>query len=152
MPDSKASRTRTRKFFVWLDQVKADPELSTAAFMVAYEIGQHFNARHGGAAWPSSLTIATNIGVDKATVIRAVRRLRERGHLTVEPGRAGAGHSNRYKMSKLKKKGAPVHLSEPEKGAPVSQKGAPAHLNYLKPPMGTLTASPKGEREARYAR
>jgi hypothetical protein len=145
MPNTKTS-SRTRRLFLWMNQVKADPELSPVAFMVAYEIGQHFNSKHGGAAWPSSLTIATNIGVDKATVIRAVRQLRERGHLKVDPGKAGRGHSNRYRMAKPKIKGAAAHLSEPIKGASGPRKGAPAHLNHLEPSMGTLTASPKGER------
>lgn len=155
-------RRDTRKLFVWLDQVRGDPELSPSAFKVAYEIGQHFNSRHGGAAWPSSLTIATNIGVDKATVIRAVRHLRERGHLKVDPGHAGRGHASRYFM--VLRKGPAVDLSEPEKlppqkvhqrtfsglikGALEPRKGAPAHLNYLEPPMGDAKASPiEGERE-----
>jgi hypothetical protein len=58
MPATKTAN-RTRRLFVWLDQVKADPELSPVAFMVAYEIGQHFDHRHGGTAWPSSLTPAS---------------------------------------------------------------------------------------------
>src|SRR5258705_4334384 len=100
-------RRDTRKLFVWLDQIRGDPELPPSAFKVAYEIGQHFNARHGGAAWPSSLTIATNIGVGKATVIRVVQQLRERGHLKIDPGKAGRGHSNQYFM--VVRKGPVAH-------------------------------------------
>jgi DNA-binding transcriptional MocR family regulator len=100
-------RRDTRKLFVWLDQVRSDPELSSSAFKVAYEIGQHFNSGHGGAAWPSSLTIATNIGVGKATVIRMVQQLRERGHLKIDPGKAGRGHSNQYFM--VVRKGSAAH-------------------------------------------
>lgn len=101
-------RRETRKLFVWLDQVRSDPELSPSAFKVAYEIGQHFNSRHGGAAWPSSLTVATNIGVGKATVIRVVQQLRQRGHLEIDPGKAGRGHSNQYFM--VVRKGAAALL------------------------------------------
>ena len=138
-------RNTTRDLFLWLNEIKADRELSPTAFLVAFEIGQHFNARYGGAAWPSSLTIANNIGIDKATVIRVVRQLRERGHLIVEPGRPGGppgrGHSNRYRMPKSEIKGASVHPSEPRKGALVSRKGAPAHLNYLQPSTVDAKAS-----------
>jgi Helix-turn-helix domain len=150
-------RRDTRKLFVWLDQIRSDRELPPVAFLVAYEIGQHFNARYGGAAWPSSLTIANNIGVGKATVIRVVRQLRERGHLTVEPGRAGGppgrGHSNRYRMSKLSKKGSSANPLEPEKGSTRNPKGFIAmDLNYLEPPTGDAKeASPVGERESELA-
>ncbi|MET4016055.1 helix-turn-helix domain-containing protein [Bradyrhizobium sp. S3.2.12] len=170
--DSKTRTNRrreTRNLFVWLDQIRGDPDLSPVAFKVAYEIGQHFNARHGGAAWPSSLTIAANVGVGKATVIRAVRQLRERGYLNIDPGKAGRGHSNQYFMGMPK--GASPHLKpaartragagsrnakkrsisepfrEPIKGPFETQKGPPVDLNYLEPPMGPPSAVPKGERE-----
>jgi len=161
---AKASRTRT--LFVWLNQVKADPELSPNAFKVAYEIGQHFNSRHGGAAWPSSLTIATHIGVGKATVIRVVRQLRERGHLKIDPGKAGRGHSNRCRMSKpgikgaaktsasggfqdAEKRSASEPFSEPIKGPSETRKGPPVDLNYLEPSTEDAKASSNGEREER---
>jgi Helix-turn-helix domain len=152
----RRARNRTRDLFLWLNAVKADRELPPSAFLVAYEIGQHFNSRHGGAAWPGLETIAASIGLDKATVIRAVKRLRQRGHLLVEPGRSGRGHSNRYRMPPAGKiKGAAAHLSEPAKGAPaprvkgalVSLKGAPAHLNHLEPSKcGEAKGSPHRER------
>ncbi|MCK1382486.1 helix-turn-helix domain-containing protein, partial [Bradyrhizobium sp. 24] len=162
-------RRETRKLFVWLDQVRGDPELSPSAFKVAYEIGQHFNSRHGGAAWPSSLTLATNIGVGKATVIRVVQQLRERGHLKIDPGKAGRGHSNQYFM--VVRKGAAAHhkpaektsasagfqdankrstsepFAEPIKGPFSTLKGPPVDLNYLEPPMGPPSAVPIGEGE-----
>jgi hypothetical protein len=139
-------RDFTRRLFVWLEQVKVDRELSPVAFKVAFEIGQHFNARRGGAAWPSSLTIARKIGVDEATVIRTVRRLRERGHLIVDPGRPGRGYSNRYRMAR---KPAAAQVSEvSRKPAPVSVKPAPVQENYLEPSMGDASASPHKERES----
>ncbi|MBR0787393.1 helix-turn-helix domain-containing protein [Bradyrhizobium iriomotense] len=156
MPNSKANHTRA--LFEWLNRVLADAELSPNAFKVAFTIGQRFNRRHGGAAWPSLRTIAADIGVDEATAVRAVRQLCERGHLLVEPGKRGRGHSNRYRMSKAGKPAQaqvkavqkPAHLQVLRSGrkpAPVSLKPARAQLNHLEPSMGTPTASPKGERE-----
>jgi hypothetical protein len=166
-------RRDARKLFVWLDQVRGDPELSPSAFKVAYEIGQHFNARHGGAAWPSSLTIATNVGLGKTTVIRVVQQLRERGHLKIDPGKAGRGFSNQYFM--VVRKGAAAYpkpaaktcasagsqdadkrstsepFAEPIKGPFSTPKGPPVDLNYLEPPMGPPSAVPKEERESELA-
>jgi biotin operon repressor len=153
-------RNRTRTLFDWLNRVKADPELMPVAFMVAFEIGQHFSSKRGGAAWPSSFTISKNIGIGKTSVIRAVQQLRERGHLSVEQGRAGRGHSNQYRMSKPgrkpesaqvlrpSRKGPPADLSQADKrSAGDAKRSVAADLNHLEPSMGTHTASPKGERE-----
>jgi hypothetical protein len=145
-------RRDTRKLFVWLNQVRADPVLSPVAFLVAYEIGQHFNARHGGAAWPSSLTIASNIRMSERSVIRAAKLLAQRGHLKIDPGKAGRGHSNQYFM--VLQKGAAAHLKQAGKPAPaqvskasrkpasVALKPAPAQENYLEPSMGPPSAVP----------
>jgi hypothetical protein len=151
MPVTKASRSRTRRLFLCLDQVKADAELPRpVALAVAYEIGQHFNHKHGGAAWQSSLTIAENIGVGKTTVIRVVRQLRERSYLKVDPGKAGRGHSNQYLMAKPKIKGPPQDLSEPRKGPFETRKGLEVDLNHLEPPKGKrLKRLPRGERRSR---
>jgi hypothetical protein len=150
-------RRDARKLFVWLNQVRGDPELSPVAFMVAFEIGQHFNSRHGGAAWPSSLTIASNIRMSERSVIRAAKLLAQRGHLKIDPGKAGRGHSNQYFI--VLQKGAAAHLKPAPKPAPaqvfrssrkpasVALKPAPAQENYLEPSMGTLPAFPIGERE-----
>jgi hypothetical protein len=150
-------RRDTRKLFIWLDQVKGDPELSPVAFLVAYEIGQHFNSRHGGAAWPSSLTIASDIRMSQRSVLRAAKLLEQRGHLKIDPGKPGRGHSNRYFM--VLQKGPPAHLNAALKPAPApvfrtsrkpaseALKPAPAPKNYLEPPMGTLSAFPIEERE-----
>jgi hypothetical protein len=150
-------RRDTRKLFVWLNQVKADAELSPVAFLVAYEIGQHFNARHGGAAWPSSLSIATNIRMSERSVIRAAKLLAQRGHLKIDPGKAGRGHSNQYFM--VLQKGAAAHLKPVAKPAPaqvskasrkpasVALKPAPAQENYLEPSMGPPSAVPIDGRE-----
>lgn len=146
-------RTATRRLFDWLNAVKADDAITPGAFIVAFEIGQHFNAKHGGAAWPSLKTIAANTRVDKATVVRAVRQLCERGHLDVEPGKPGrGGHSNRYRMASGEK--TKVHqrtFSMGSKGAfSRNQRCASAPELSIEPSMsGPPSAAPDGERERR---
>ena len=149
-PKSKTAQ-HTRKHFDWLNQVKADRALTASAFIVAFEIGQHFNRKRGGAVWPSYLTIANAVRLDEATVVRMVRRLHERGHIKIEPGKRGRGHPNRYFM--VVQKGTAAHLSAGEKPAPAQvlrkkenlhlppRKPAPTQENHLEP----LKASPKGE-------
>jgi len=45
-------------------------------------------------AWSACKTMADDIGTSKATVINAVRAMQARGHLRVEWGKPGRGHSN----------------------------------------------------------
>jgi hypothetical protein len=142
-------RKATRDLFDWLNAVKDDDKISPVVFKVAFEIAQHFNfsRRHRGAAWPALATIAANINTDKKTVIRAVHQLRERGLLTVEPGRPGRGHPNRYRMSKPKIKGGTTPPFQPgEKVASRPERVAPRHQNHLEPSIGGATAPPYRER------
>lgn len=149
----RSSRRRdTLNLFDWLNQLKAEPEVSPVDFKVAYEIGQHFN---GGTAWPGLQTIASNIAIGKATVDRSVRRLCERGYLGIKPGSRGRGHSNHYYMvlpkgpvPKAHKRSTAVDLFEQNKrSAGDNKRSAAAGLNYLEPSKGTLSAFPIGERE-----
>jgi hypothetical protein len=134
-------RKATRKFFVWFNRVRADRALLPTDALIAFDIGQHFNHKRGNFAWPSYLALARNTGAGKATVIRAVSRLRERGHLIVEPGHAGRGHPNKYRMGK----GPPVDLLTTVKRSTRAPKRSTAvDLNYLEPPMGTANAVPHG--------
>jgi Helix-turn-helix domain len=139
-------RRDTRKLFDWLNQVKADREVTPSAFLVAFEIGQGFNAEYGGAAWPSSLTIAKAVGLSEPSIIRIVRQLAQRGHLKIDPGKQGAGHSNRYFM---------VLKTSTSEGFRTAQKtsirvkktstgGYDLSKNHL---QGDAKASPQGERE-----
>jgi len=106
------TKAHTRKLFDWLNQVKADVKLPASAFKVAFEIAQHVNS-NSGAAWPSQQTVGDAIGLSETTVKDAVARLRDRGHLAIEPGR-GRGHSSRYRLA----------FQDPEKGRSADPIGA----------------------------
>ncbi len=84
-----------REKFVWLDQVRADPELTPLAFMLAYVIANLVNEREGY-AWPSVARLAAECRVTENGVKKIIRRLVERGHLSVELG-IGRGKTNRYR-------------------------------------------------------
>ena len=57
----------------------ADRHLSATVLRVLAAIGIY--ASREGIAWPSQDTIATVVGINRATVCRAIKRLRERGYL-----------------------------------------------------------------------
>jgi len=99
-----------RNVFAWLNQVKRDRDLT--GFVIAFEIAQHIN-HSTGEGYPSVRTIAKNLGLSRSTVIDAVDRLETRGHLAIERGTQGRGHSHRYRMIV---KGRPADLLETEKG------------------------------------
>lgn len=84
-----------RDKFLWLDQVRADPELTPLAFMLAYVIANLVNEREGF-AWPSVARLASECRVTENGVKKVIRRLVERGHLSVEFG-IGRGKTNRYR-------------------------------------------------------
>jgi hypothetical protein len=140
------SKRFTAQIFRWLDQVNADAELPATALKVCVELAGCFReAKNGGMAWPGLQTIADTIGKSKATVLNAIRMLEQRGHLKVQYGHPGAGHSNHYWMLE---KGQPANLSaQPKK---VRKKGQPANLNLLTPPSEEEpkgSSSSGGERE-----
>ena len=81
--------------FVWLDQVRADAELTPLAFMLAYVLANLVNDRKGY-AWPSVARLAAECHVTKNGVKKVIRRLVERGHLSVELG-TGRGKTNCYR-------------------------------------------------------
>jgi biotin operon repressor len=96
---------------------------------------------HVREAWIGTREIADKIGMSRFTVMKMVCRLKERGHLEVDLGTPGRGHSNHYR---LVGKGAPANPLERKNtkskgahsilldGAPAEQKtktkGAPANL------------------------
>jgi hypothetical protein len=84
-----------REKFVWLDQVRADPELTPLAFMLAYVLANLVNEREGH-AWPSIARLAAECRVSETSVKQVIRRLVARGHLSVELG-IGRGKTNRYR-------------------------------------------------------
>lgn len=97
LEQTKSPKQFTRRLFTWLDQVMADPDLPPSAKIVAYAIGQHIN-RQSRDAFPGTDRLAACIAMSRATVIEMVRRLEAAGHLGVDPGAQGRGHSNRYTM------------------------------------------------------
>jgi len=141
MQDHQNGDTFTRDLFAWLHQVNADADLPAAATKIALAISYHIN-RGNGEAWPSTITLAERASVNKSTASRMVRLLETSGHLSVENGCQGRGHSHRYRTII---KGAQEQISEEEKvrlrngkgaptqrkGAPTQRKGAPTQKNYL---------------------
>jgi hypothetical protein len=84
-----------REKFVWLDQVRADAELTPLAFMLAYVLANLVNDRKGY-AWPSVARLAAECHVTENGVKKVIRYLVERGHLSVELG-TGRGKTNHYR-------------------------------------------------------
>jgi hypothetical protein len=111
----------TAKIFRWLHQVNADADLPLSAMKVAVRLCGDFNEEQGGMAWPSCSTIAAAIGLSKGTVINVIRALQARGHLRIEWGKQGRGHSNQYWM--IEKDSDQGDLFEREKGQPVDLSG-----------------------------
>jgi hypothetical protein len=139
LDEIKTRKQHTRELFLWLDQVVLDRDLPPSAFKVAYAIGQHVN-RQSGEAFPSSDRIAARISMSQATVIAMVRQLQIKGHLAVDPGRAGRGHSNHYRM--ILKPQYPEVLEAPKietakpqpaelKPQPAKIKPQPADMNHF---------------------
>src|SRR5215471_18991619 len=130
------SKQFTAKIFRWLHQVNADLGLPLSAAKVAIRLSGDFNEAQGGMAWPSCKTIADTIGKCEATVINVVRALQARGHLRVEWGKQGRGHSNQYWMienaqqADLFDDGKPqlAEVFEPEKTS-ISEPGKPQSTN-----------------------
>ncbi len=81
--------------FLWLDQVRRDPELTPLAFMLAYVLADLVNEREGY-AWPGIAHLAAECHVTGKGVKKVIRSLVEPGHLSVEVG-VGRGRTNRYR-------------------------------------------------------
>lgn len=81
----------------WLGLVARDPTLPGAAIRVAVLIWDWMNAERGY-AWPSLARMAFELGIHRATVIRAVAALSERGWISMERS-TGHHRSNRYRIS-----------------------------------------------------
>ena len=121
----KSAREFTGDIFRWLDQVAFDPDLPPSAFKIAYVIAEHVN-RQSGEAWPSSRTIAKACALSQPTVIELVPKLVANGHLALEPGRAGRGHSHRYRLIP---KDRPVDHSRSIKDRPADHFGKAKRSN-----------------------
>jgi DNA-binding transcriptional MocR family regulator len=119
-----------RNVFAWLNQVLADHDLT--GFVVAYVVAQHIN-HNSGEGHPSYRRIAQKTGLSKVTIIAAVDRLEANGHLAIERGQQGRGHSNHYRM--IIKGSAAVPFSH-EKGSAV--------VPFVGPIKGTDDSTQKG--------
>ena len=84
-----------REKFVWLNQVRSDPELTPLAFMLAYVLADLVNEREG-CAWPGIVHLAAQCHVTGKGIKKVIRSLVVRGHLSVEAG-VGRGRTNRYR-------------------------------------------------------
>lgn len=84
-----------RDKFLWLEQVHSDAELTPLAFMLAYALANLVNEREGF-AWPSIAHLAAKCRVTENGIKKVIRRLTERGHLSVE-FETGRGRTNRYR-------------------------------------------------------
>jgi DNA-binding MarR family transcriptional regulator len=103
----------TRDRFRWLDQVASDPDLPASAFKVAYAIATELKRNSGTTTlvsetadttdnirelWLGIREIAAKIAMSVATVADMVRRLEQRGHIQMTPGKRGRGHSHHYRL------------------------------------------------------
>jgi hypothetical protein len=141
----------TRRIFQWLAQVKNDREMPNSRALFAVQLIEHFNEGHDGAGWASCKTVAQGMGASQATVITLFHLFERRGHLKVDWGTQGSGHSNRYSMIIKKgqptdlsggKKHRPADLSETKKGQPTEKKGQPTNLTLLKNHGAASKAAP----------
>jgi hypothetical protein len=144
----------TAATFAFLHQVNANDKLLASDLKVALALTTFFNEKDGGRAFPGYETLGTEAGVSETTVIRAVRRMEQHGHLRVVWGQPGRGHPNQYWMVV---KPAPVKVLDGRKpsseaaGKPssVSRKPSPVKENLLKNQEGLLQRPSIGEREDR---
>jgi len=95
LPSAVMASSFAREKFVWLNQVRSDPELTPLAFMLAYVLADLINEREGY-AWPGIAYLAAECRVTEKGVKKVIRKLVERGHLSVEVG-VGRGRTNRYR-------------------------------------------------------
>jgi hypothetical protein len=80
----------------WLGLVARDPTLPGAAIRVAVLIWDWMHAERGY-AWPPLARIASELGIHRATAIRSVEALSERGWISIERS-TGTHRSNRYRI------------------------------------------------------
>jgi hypothetical protein len=129
----KTAKQHTRDLFAWLNQVASDHDLPSSAFKVAYIIGNYVN-RQSGDAWPSSARIARDCALSQPTVVAMTARLKAAGHLAVEPGSAGRGHLNRYRMIlKHQPTDALVPLKHRPADASASRKASGSRVESIRP-------------------
>jgi hypothetical protein len=134
-----SSKAFTAKLFRWLHQVNADCGLPPNSTKVAIALIADFNEAEGGMAWGGLQRIADRACLAKGTVFNIVRRLQERGHLRIEWGKPGKGHSNHYWM--VEKDPHQGDLFDAAKRSTQDDLLQPAKRSILDPPKGQLSGS-----------
>ena len=86
----------TKRRFLWLDQVSANPDVSSAGFRLAYAISRYIN-RGTGQAWPTQGTLAKDTRMSRRGVQLCINSLAKHGHLFVVAGK-GRGLRSTYEM------------------------------------------------------
>jgi hypothetical protein len=134
-----SSKRFTKKIFDWLYQIKADRELPPSAALFALQLITHFNEKRGGVCWASCQTIGDSIGMHESTAVRLYHLFERRGHLKVEWGKQGKGHSNRCWM--IIQKPAPAQVSGDTKTCTSAAKtctsaGEPCYNHRMGSPKG----------------
>lgn len=87
------------RLFTWRSVVMdRENELDATCRYIALALSLHMNER-GGSAFPSYRTLAAETRIDRTTVVRAIKRLVERGWLTLETRGGGRGKTNTYVSS-----------------------------------------------------
>ena len=81
----------------WLAAVARDKKITGAVLSVAVLLWEHMNAERG-CAWPSLVYIATQMKLDRSTVVRAVAKLEARCWI-VRNRRGGRFRSNEYRLA-----------------------------------------------------
>ena len=101
MPSLSKTTTRKSRFnhtrHRWLGMVARDPKLPGAAQRVAILLWEHMNADYGY-AWPSLVYVAEQLGINKSTVVRSIKKLEAQGWIKVER-RCGRHRGNRYRLA-----------------------------------------------------
>lgn len=140
------ARQFTARVFQFLTGVAKDRELPPSAEAIAIVLSQFFNRKHGGSAWPSLETIAEAIGINKSTIWRTLKQMERRGHLRIDWGQQGRGHSSQYWMAagqaeKLHPRNFKRQGKVATKVASTSLKVAPTQLNHLETSMRCLRSA-----------
>jgi hypothetical protein len=150
-----SSKQFTRQAILWTDQVNEDYDLPLGGIKIATYLRRCFNEDHGGVAWPSAKTIGDHIGLSERTVIRVLRKLEERGHLRIDWGKQGRGHSSQYWMilkpapTRVLKPAKPARTAARKPASEVDKTGTAAPENHSKSHSSEAPMEPRRERESR---
>jgi DNA-binding MarR family transcriptional regulator len=98
-PEDAATRNENKRFHFarhrWLAMLARDSEITGADLKVAVLIWEHTNSDYGY-AWPSLDYIATQMSLDRSTVVRSMKKLVKRGWII---RRRGQFRSNHYYLA-----------------------------------------------------